>query len=39
MRSAGEFGAQEMFFDGYRADVQELIGGERFGNSELKIVG
>ncbi len=39
MRRGDDFRAQEIIFGGNRADVEELVGRESFGNAELEIVG
>src|SRR5882672_8458157 len=39
LRRGDDFRAQEIIFGGNRADVEELVGRESFGNAELEIVG
>jgi len=39
LRGGDDFRVQETIFGGNPADVEELVGGERFGNAELEVVG
>ena len=39
LQRGDHFRVQEIMFGGNRADVDELVGGERFGNAELDVVG